>query len=106
MFVSMFLTFMKKSIVRRFLRTKLVTMNSRRHKQFLRPPCVRVIIEGKHSLTWAFYDSTCVRAGAGLKRTLGLMDQADSSKVSPGMKFIILLAAVAVRNSNLDFLAQ
>ena len=81
-------------------------MNSRGHKQFLRPPCVRVIIEGKHSLTWAFYDSTCVRAGAGLKRTPGLMDQADSSKVSQGMKFIILLAAVAVRNSNLNLLAQ
>ena len=65
--------------------------------------CARVIIEGKHSLTWAFYDSTCVRAGAGLKRTPGQMDQADSSKVSQRMKFIILLAAVAVRNSNLNF---
>ena len=67
--------------VTRFLKNEVDDNECRRHKQFLRPPCVRVIIEGKYSLILPFYDSTCVPRRQPLKGHLACQ-KADSSKVS------------------------
>ena len=81
----------------RFLRARPMTMNSDLSQTICEASmCARVTMEGKHSLTWALYHFTCVPRWPALKGHLDRWIRQIRQRFL-GMKFIILLAAVAVR---------